>query len=406
MNIATRSIASSSASPARLTVLWFGLQLVWGAVLGLSLQARCVQLAGSQSLALFGVVSTAGAIVAAIVQLSVGPWSDARRRGGDSRALFYAAGVLVAAFSLLAFYLSPTVPLFIASFVTLQFGMNLAIGPYQAILPDAVAPSRIGAASGWMAAMQSVGNAGGAIAATLLGTTPMLAAVLAVVLLGSAQITLAHLRSIVLQPIAATAPRMHVTPSLVDLFISRALVYAGFYTLLGYFFFYVRAALPKHFPVDATTAAGIGILIFTIVGALGASIAARPADRVDERLVVTAGGAVIAGSIVFLAVGSSLWVAGIAIGGAGIGWGIFLCADWAFACRLLPPGSLATSMAVWNIAVIGPQILAPAITTLVLIRFHALATSAGPRDAFFMAALETLAGTLWIWRLRRQAIGK
>ncbi len=404
MNTRTHSPTNDGASAARLTVMWFGIQLAWGAVLGISLQARCEQLGGSAPLALFGIVSTSGAIAAAAVQLLVGPWSDARRRAGDKRIGFYAAGTALAAIALVAFYLAPSVPLFLVSFVALQGGMNLAIGPYQAILPDVVPPSRIGAASGWMAAMQSAGNAAGAIAATVLGNTLALGVTIAVVLLACAQVSIAHLRRVALQPLAAGAT-IRFTRTLADLFVSRALVYVGFYTLLGYFFFYVRAALPPHFPVNATTASGLGILIFTIVGAAGASLAAGPADRIDERIVVTLGGTVIAASTAWLALGTTLWGAGVAIAAAGIGWGVFLCADWAFACRLLPPGALATSMAVWNIAVVGPQIAAPALATLVLVRLQALSASSGPRDAFILACLEMALGTLWIWRLPKQAKG-
>ena len=406
MNIATRSTTSSAAAnPALLSVLWFGIQLAWGAVLGISLQARSLQLGGVSSLALYGGVSTAGALAAAIVQLAVGPLSDNRRRRGDKRIAFYVSGAVIAALALIAFYAAPSILTFTIAFIVLQAGMNLAIGPYQAILPDAVPSERIGVASGWMAAMQSAGNATGAILATLLGNTVPLAFAIAAFLLTSCAVTVAHLRRVPLQPLTSNE-RLRVTRALVDLFISRAFVYIGFYTLLGYFFFYVKNALPAHFALDATTASGICILLFTLVGALGAALAAKPADRIDERIVVTVGGGILALSVALLAIVHNLALIPISIAIAGIGWGVFLCADWAFACRLLPPAALASTMAIWNVAVVGPQILAPAITTTVLARVGTLATNAGPRDAFMLACAEMLIGALWIWRLPRQAIGK
>src|ERR1700739_4127820 len=104
MNIATQSNTTSAreANPALLTALWFGIQLAWGAVLGISLQARSLQLGGASALAIYGGVSTAGALAAAIVQLAVGPFSDRRRRGGDKRIAFYAAGVTIAAIAVIA----------------------------------------------------------------------------------------------------------------------------------------------------------------------------------------------------------------------------------------------------------------------------------------------------------------
>ncbi|HEV7180779.1 MAG TPA: MFS transporter, partial [Candidatus Baltobacteraceae bacterium] len=364
MNTVTHARTGSASAP-RLAAYWFGIQLVWGAVLGISLQARCVQLGGDSSLALYGTISTLGALSAAVVQLVVGPWSDALRRRGNDRTAFYITGALAGAAAVVGFYAAPNVALLLAAFVALQVSLNCAIGPYQAILPDTIPEGRLGAASGWMAAMQSAGNAAGAVLATVLGNHVPLGAVIGVALLGTSAFTVQHLRGIPLRRLQSET-KMRVTRTLVDLFISRALMYVGFYTLLGYFFFYVRGALGPHSRIDATTAAGAGILLFTIAGALGAVLAAKPSDRLDERVVVTIGGGIIALAILVLAASQTFPVIGAAIVAAGIGWGIFLCADWAFACRLLPPHALATTMAIWNLAVVGPQMLAPLFTTIVL----------------------------------------
>lgn len=398
------SDAARSNAP-RLTAYWFGIQLVWGAVLGISLQARCIQLSGAASLAAYGEISIAGAFAAAIVQLIAGPWSDALRRQGSNRAPFYVAGAIAAAIAIVAFYVASTIGALLVAFVALQAAMNFAIGPYQAILPDAVEGGRLGGASAWMAAMQSAGNAAGAILATVIGNGVPLGATIGVVLLGTCAISVMHLSNVNLRPIE-TERKIRVTRTLVDLFISRAFVYTGFYTLLGYLLFYLRHALPDKSPIDSTAATGIAILLFTLVGAAGAALAAKPADRMDERLVVTIGGGLVALAVFALSWTSVLALIGIAIVMAGIGWGIFLCADWAFACRLLPPSALATTMAIWNIAVVGPQMLAPIIATAILVRTGAIATSVGPRIAFTVAAFEIGVGALWIWRLPGSHSGK
>jgi MFS family permease len=379
--------------------------MVWGAVLGISLQARCAALAGSGSLAAYGEISTFGALAAAITQLVVGPLSDKLRARGDRRTVFYFVGAIAAAVATFALYRAPSVSALLVAFVVLQTAMNVAIGPYQAIVPDFVAGPRIGVASGWMAAMQSAGNATGAVLATVLSNPSMLGAALALVLLASCVATFAHVRTRALQPLPA-AWRLRATRTLIDLFISRAWVYVGFYTLLGYLFFFVRASLPRGFALDATMATGTCILLFTFVGAAGAALAARPADRMDERIVVTIGGGIVAICVFALAASHALAAIPVAIACAGVGWGIFLCADWAFACRMLPPGALATTMGVWNVAVVGPQMLAPLIATYVIFRFHALASPEGPRIAFAVAGIEILAGAAWIWRLPDSRSGK
>ena len=157
---------------------------------------------------------------------------------------------------------------------------------------------------------------------------------------------------------------------------------------------------------DPTRNTGLCVLLFTVVGTLGAALAARPSDRSDERLVVTIGGGIVAISVAALAVAQGVPALVPAIVLAGVGWGIFLCGDWAFACHLLPPAALATTMAVWNLAVVGPQMLAPLVATALLFRLGALGNAAGARDALLLAGAEMLIGVLWIWRLPASHKGK
>jgi MFS family permease len=397
-NMSTRSITHNQAQPAQIAALWFGVQLIWGAVLGISLQARCAQLAPDTTLATFGFITTAGALTAAIAQLIVGPLSDRLRRAGVGRNGFYVAGALLGAVAVVVFYAVPAVGALLAAFIALQLALNIIIGPYQAIVPDTMPASRYGIASGWLAAMAGAGNAVGAVLAAAFGVTPRLGVVLALGLLISAVVTLTHLRRSALRPLPAATPFI-VTGTLINLFISRAFVFLGFYTMLDYLYFFVASLLPENFALDATRTSGLSILIFTLLSILGAALAARPADRVDERLVVTVGGACIIVALAVLAFGHALPGLVPAIALAGIGWGIFLCADWAFACRLLPPAAMATTMAIWNLAVVIPQMLAPLGASLLLARIGALAPATGPRYALMLAGAEMLIGISWIWRL-------
>lgn len=390
------------ASPARIAALWFGVQAIWGAVLGISLQARCAQLAGNDAVAVFGAITASGALAAALTQLIVGPLSDRVRRAGGRRDAFYLWGSLLGIIAVVAFYRAPAIAWLFGADVGLQIALNVVIGPYQAIVPDTMEPVRFGLASAWLAAFASVGNALGAVLAALLGATPLLGIVLAALLVLTLAVTLTHLRAIPL--VALPAQRgLAFTSVLRDLFISRAWIYLGFYTMLDYLYFYVASILPKGFFMDATRASGLCILLFTLLGTLGAILAARPADRTDERIVVTIGGSIVAAAMVGLGAGAPLGVLPVAIGAAGIGWGIFLCADWAFACRLLPPAALATTMAIWNLAVVMPQMLAPLVVNLLASRGGIGGLS---HNALSLAGAEILIGTLWVWRLPYRVSGK
>ena len=84
----------------------------------------------------YGRLATIGAVVAAIVQIVVGPWSDARRRHGSRRIEFYVGGAIAGAIALVAFYGA-------SNFLCAHDCVRLRAGraqpcdrPYQAIIPD------------------------------------------------------------------------------------------------------------------------------------------------------------------------------------------------------------------------------------------------------------------------------
>jgi MFS family permease len=412
MSIVTpaRTASGARAQPSpnlfALALFWLGIQAVWGAILGISLQSRTIELAPlGQAIVAYGRVATAGAVVAAIAQIFVGLWADRRRRGGSRRIEFYAVGAVAGAIAIGCFYEVRGFDALIVAYIALQAALNVAIGPYQAIIPDFIERARLGIASSWMAALQSAGNAIGALAASFIANARALSAALGALLLLTCAVTSGQARRLPLREVAQAVEPLRVTRAFVDLFISRALVYVGFYTLLGYLLFYVESVLRAATLAQAREQTGILIVSFTLVGALGAGLAARPSDRSDKRLVATIGGA---GFIVALAlfISANAFAAVVAATlVAGLGWGVFLVADWAIACRILPSGAVAAAMGVWNLAIVLPQIVAPALTTAVLQRLGVTTGVGAPHIAFGLALAETLVGIAWLWRLPRQAVG-
>lgn len=402
---ARTSNAPSAANPFLLALFWLGIQSVWGALLGISLQARTIELVARDPLIAYGHLATIGAATAAVVQIFIGIFSDARRRRGSRRIEFYAVGAAGGAAAIAFFYDAHTFLALTVAFVALQAALNVAIGPYQAIIPDFVERARIGIASSWMAALQSAGNAIGALAASFIANAGALAAALGALLLATFALTSGHARKLALQPVGAQEP-LRVTRPFVDLFISRALVYVGFYTLLGYLLFYVEALLGSGGLTGAKQMTGILIISFTIVGTLGAAIAGRPSDKLDKRLVATFGAAGFIVALALFVSAKSLTLAIVATVVAGIGWGVFLVADWAIACKVLPSGAMGTGMGIWNLAILLPQIVAPALTTLVLAQLGMSGAASAPRIAFSLALVETLVGIAWLWRLSPRAIGE
>ena len=380
--------------PALLATFWFGIQALWGALLGIALQARTSELAPDHALVAYGQLAAAGAFTAVVMQLIMGPLSDRLRSGGRDRRVFLISGALAGCIGIFGFFLAPSFAWLFSALVFLQIAVNAAIGPYQAIIPDYFAPSQAGRASAWMAAFQSLGNAVGAVCAVLLLGSPFaLAAILACVLLLTCAITVLHMTRV--RPRTIDRVAHVITRVEIDLFVSRAILWTGFYTVLGYVFFYVHDTLGIP---DAVRSGGIVVLIFTACGTIGAALTAKPADAFDRRFVVNVAVAVfILGLLGFVAIrdARAMYVAAAV---AGTGWGGFLAADWALGCTILPPGLMATAMGIWNIAVAGPQILAPALATWLIFAAHSRGPDA-PVLAFVLAMVQALVGALWIWRI-------
>jgi len=370
-----------------------GIQMVWGALLAVSLQSRTSQLASHHVLSAYAMLAAVGAATAAVTQIVVGIASDRRRAGGSRRTEFYVGGAIAAALALVWFYTAPTFAQLLTSVVAVQIAMNVAIGPYQAVIPDFITDERMGTASSWMAALQSIGNAAGAVTAAVVSNTRIVALTIAAVLLATCAGTAAHVRKLTLLP--AQPQPLQITQPFVDLFISRALVYLGFYTLLGYLYFYVARIMSG----DVKTTTGIVLLIFTIAGAAGAASSAPATNRMDRRAVATYGGLGFIVALVAFLISHALAAVIVSAAIAGAAWGIFLTADWALGCHFLPRHALATAMGIWNLALLIPQMVAPLIANGVISAIHALQSGNAPRIAFFVAGCEVFMGIVWIWRL-------
>ncbi len=377
-----------------LGAFWFGIQAVWTSILGIVLQERASALA-PHAVTTYALLAATGAGVASLVQIAAGIASDRRRACTGDRRVFYATGVALAIPAIVTLPVVPSLAALWAAMMLLQVGMNIAGGPYQAIVTDYVAADRLGRASSWMSVSQFCGSVTGLLLATALHGFA-LGVALAVALAGGWLVTdrtVARLRPA--QDVSSA--RLVIDRNMRIVLGSRALINVGFYTLFGFLFFFVRESLGV---TDARTTTGILFLGFTIAGVLGAAAAGRPADRADKRVVVSVACAAIALAVGAFAVANSVPQAVACAIGAGIGWGAFFTADWAIAYMVLPREAMAAAMGVWNLAVAIPQVVAPAITAPLVSALDAHSAGLGPRAALGCVIVEFALGTLWLWRLR------
>lgn len=222
----------------------------------------------------------------------------------------------------------------------------------------------------------------------------VVAAVLVAMLLGSYAITARHIAR--LRPHPVRSVRVRIDAPFRTLLASRGAINLGFYTLLGFLFFYVKQSLNVS---DVRTQTALLFLTFTLCGVAGALIAARPADRFDKRGVVIVANGLVAIALITLALTGSLGVAYFAAAVAGTAWGAYFTADWALACTLLPRNAMGAAMGVWNVASAAPQIVAPLLAAPLVEKFNARSAGSGPRAAIVLAIVEFTIGALWLYRL-------
>jgi MFS family permease len=393
-----------NARPARLCAFNAGIQIVWGALLAVSLQERCIALSGNAEAAVgvYAGIAAAGALVATIVQLAAGALSDRAFQRDGNRQRFFATGVALAVPALFWFYLAPTLAGLVAAFVCVQFAMNVAGGPYQAIIPDYVAAGRRGIASSWMSAYQSLGNVFGLLVAGLVASVRLVPVLLVIPFVATYLVTAAEVRRLKAspEPAPAAASPLRLAGPLLTLLVSRGLINVGFFTLLGFLAFYVGQSLGIS-GAARQSQTGYLFITFTLAAVFGAVVAGRPSDRGDKRAVVTGAVAVEVMALATLAASPGLPLAYAAAVVAGAGWGAFVTADWALATALLPQGAMATAMGVWNVATTLPQVIAPLVTAPLVLRLDAAHAGAGARGAIVLALLEFAAGGAVVWRLPR-----
>lgn len=382
---------------ARLAFFWFGIQAVWGAILGVLLQVRLVAIFGAAAAGRYALFAAAGAAAAILAQLLAAALSDRAVAAGRTRAPLYVVGVALAVAAIAAFLRGDSAATLLLAYLGLQIGMNVAIAPYQAAVPEYLERDAQRAGSAWLAAMQSLGNAVGAVIAATAGAA-LTAALLPLVLLGSLVVAFRSIARVVERRLPRRGETTSITRAHVHLFGSRAMIFLAFYTMLGYLYFWVLGSGLGDL-AEPRTIAGGAIVVFTLAGIAGASIAARAGREFDLRASAIAGVAAFALATALFASSRGIIVLSFASIIGGIGWGAFLGADWALGARYVPPSARALGFACWNLAVVLPQFFAPSLV-------GALATILGPhgpwatsRLAFGIAFFELIVGMLWLARL-------
>ncbi|MGC4047494.1 MAG: MFS transporter [Armatimonas sp.] len=147
-----------------LSCLWLPINLFWTVMLQYALPSRVQALVGESAKGEYlGYISLIGAVATTVIQLVVAPLSDACASRWGRRHPFIFWGILLNVIATLAFAQAQNFPLLMVSFFGIQLFLNIANGPYQALLPDTISEERQGIASTYMGMALLLGQLFGAL---------------------------------------------------------------------------------------------------------------------------------------------------------------------------------------------------------------------------------------------------
>lgn len=397
---------------------WFAYNVHWGALIAIVLPSQIAAIAGDTSKEFYnGLIPPVGAIVSLLITPVAGALSDRSRNRRGRRRPFMLSGTLVNIVFLLliaGFGSGSNIWLFLLCYMGIQLGNNWAGGPYAGLIPDVVPPDQRGSASGWMALMTALGTLVGALSAGQLirdGNYWPIYLLIAVCMALMLVLTWFGVRE---QPVDAPAPtwdlRAFVRSFWLDpqthrdfywVLFTRGLVTMGIYSVFTFFQFFLKDIIGVANPEEQSSFL-VGIII--AAGIPTSLIAGSLSDRHGRKLLVyISGGLMALASLLYIAVAFLPSLAFTFAMGAlfGVGYGAYQAVDWALAIDTLPGDEdAAKDMGIWHVALVLPQILAPAITGLTLNALKPTSLLLGYTVVFMLTALWFILGTVLVRQIR------
>ncbi|MCX7800908.1 MAG: MFS transporter [Fimbriimonadales bacterium] len=363
-----------------LAAYWMGSNFLWGAMLVVLLPKQIEDMEPTRRGEYLGLAFSLAAVVALVVPLIVGGWSDRCASRWGRRRPYIVWGTLLTLVGLWAMAHFGRMLLFwpfLAAYCLVQLGNNTATAAYSGVIPDLVPQDQRGTASGYMALLSQVGTLLGALISgplvqanrletvyLVIGLT--LAAAMLVTVLGIRENPLPfrpdrlspiqHLRSLWIDP------RRH--PDFAWVWLTRALVMLGFYAVQPFVQYYLRDVIGVTTPAS-TASEMLGLIL---VGAtISSFVGGHLSDRIGRKRVVYFANGVVAAmafALTFCRTLEQALVVGVLFG---LGYGAYISVDWALGTDVLPSRKDAgKDMAVWHISMVLPQTISPAAAGLLL----------------------------------------
>ncbi len=363
-----------------LAAYWFAVNLHWIALLQIIIPKQVEQMAPERQALWMSFILGVGAVIPAVVPPVVGALSDRCVSRLGRRKPYMLSGAAVNLFGLGLLWWAgqqSNIWLYLAGYLLVQFGNNVATASYSGIIPDVVPEHQRGTASGWMAVMTQLGNITGAVASGILMSKGYVTASY-LVIAGSLAlflwITISGMREKCLDetppPIDWIAmikgfwidPRKH--PDFAWVWVTRFLFTLGMWMVQPYVQLYLRDVVQvKDYVAQTSNLLALALTGATITGFVGGWVS----DQIGrKRVVYIANGMMAVTAVAFLFSHSLTYTLCVGVI-YGLAFGAYYSVDWALGCDVLPnKENAAKDMGVWHISMVLPQSLAPFLSGLIL----------------------------------------
>lgn len=372
----------STLDHMQIASLWFALFAQWMTIVPVLVPAQVAELLGRNAALKEGVtgsVIASGAFIALIVSPLAGALSDRCRARRGRRRPFLVVGVFGTALALAwlaSFRGEGSVGLYTLAFLHLQFWWNWVAGPYAGLVPDVVPKDEANRASAWLNVMTVLGTiTGNAVLVAMYSpqrTYPAVAVFIAIMFLclwltirGSREPVpapshedfdlIAFVRSFYLDP------RMH--RNFYWVLATRLFGNMGIWSIFTFLLYYLQDAIGIPHPTRLLNGLlGVGVVLAIPASLLGARLADRHGAVPVVRLSSWIMAAAAAGYVLLALHPDVMLVIPVALVFCAA-CGTYQAVDWALALRVLPSdASAGKDMGIWNLSMVLPQIIGPAVT--------------------------------------------
>jgi MFS family permease len=391
----------------QLSIYWFGINAIWGG-LNVILQRRMDGLVGKENAGSgLALLTLLGAIVAILVQPTIGTISDYTITRWGRRKPYIVIGAVLDVVFLAGVATATTYVSVVAFIVLLQISSNFAQGPFQGYVPDLVPAPQVGLASGLMGLMIILGRIGGVAIASIglftgsfvlatigLGLLELATAIVTVITVDEGRVAPSREGRSWLQ-IATGAWGLDILKerSFVWLLGSRLFVLMATVTLTDFMLFYMSRSIGL-----SDSEIGIWINVATGLIALTTALTTFPAARLSDRLgrktLVYFTCALGSVGMLGVALAPNILVSVLFVIPVGIAAGAFLAVDWALMTDIVPKATSGRYMGISNVVTGAAGPIAVAIGGIAMDRVGASDFSLGPRIAFLFALVYYALGAL------------